>query len=362
MQFFVGLVIGICIGHTLGNRRDGRNHLGRKIQLIALMCELKGYRLKGRRPVLNNWVKFWLSWLYEMSPTFTRYLSLSPVTLIRWHRSFCKRWWTWKSRPRRDNAKRGRPKLPEDLERLVLAIRADNPRYGHRKIAAILTTQLGIKISETKVRNILNAYHGDTTPSHSNQTWKTFLRNHRAEIASMDFKSTFDWRGRQVFILNIIDHARRKLLWSRASYHPNSQWASLQMREVFGGDVTPKFMVIDNDSIFLPVAKLTLPGMGIEVVRTGFKSPWQNGVVERFNRTLDDDLLDHIIPMSEKQLNRLLTQYRDYYNHGRPHQANDGKSPVTLEAASNDASFMPNSAVEKIPWLNGLHHSYCLAA
>lgn len=65
------------------------------------------------------------------------------------------------------------------------------------------------------------------------------------------------------------------------------------MGEVFGGDTTPKFMVIDNDSIFLPVAKLTLPGMGIEVVRTGFKSPWQNGVVERFNRTLDDDLLDH---------------------------------------------------------------------
>jgi putative transposase len=362
MQFFVGLLIGIGIGHALGNRRDCHIRLSRKIQLVALMCELKGYRLKGRRPVFNNWARFWLSWLHEKSPTLTRYLSLSPVTLIRWHRSFCKHWWTWKSRPRRVSAKCGRPKLPEDLERLVLAIHADNPRYGHRKIAAILTTQLGIKISETKVRNILNAHHRDTMPPYSSQSWKIFLRNHRREIASMDFKSTFDWRGRQVFMLNIIDYARRKLLWSRASYQPNSQWVSQQMREVFGGDVTPKFMVIDNDSIFLPVAKLTLPGMGIEVIHTSFKSPWQNGVVERFNRTLDDDLLGHIIPMGEKHLNRLLARYRDYYNHGRPHQANNGQSPVASEEACNDVSITADCSVEKIPWLNGLHHSYRLAA
>ncbi|WP_366522212.1 integrase core domain-containing protein [Rhodoferax sp.] len=34
--------------------------------------------------------------------------------------------------------------------------------------------------------------------------------------------------------------------------------------------------------------------------------PWLNGVVERFNRTLTEELLKHIIPISVQHLNRLL--------------------------------------------------------
>ncbi len=191
------MLIGVAVGHGFRNRRDWQTRLGRKIQLITLMREMKGYRIKGKRSLFNNWARFWLGWLHCKSPTFTRYMTLTPATLICWHRHFCKSWWSWKSRSRRVGSKRGRPKLPQNIEFLVLAVHRDNPRYGHRKIAAILTIQLGIKISETKVRNILTGHVGETPSPHSGQNWKTFLHNHRTEIASMDFKSTFDWRGRQ---------------------------------------------------------------------------------------------------------------------------------------------------------------------
>jgi hypothetical protein len=62
--------------------------------------------------------------------------------------------------------------------------------------------------------------------------------------------------------------------------------------------------------------------MGSEPVRTAFRSPWQNGVAERWVRSpwqngvaerwvgsCRRELLDHVIPLNERHLKRLLLQY-----------------------------------------------------
>jgi putative transposase len=186
----------------------------------------------------------------------------------------------------------------------------------------------------------------------------SFLKNHREFLASMDFKVTFDWRARPLYILCVLSHHRRQLIHCRCTYHPSAEWVAQQMREAFPFDEAPAKMLMDHDSIFLPVIKSTLPAMGIGVVRTTVKRPWQNGTIERFNRTLKEELLAHIIPISDGHLNRLLGEFKTFYNTARPHQANDGLAPDQL-IASNDVSFVPDSLrVEEIPWLAGLHHSY----
>lgn len=121
-------------------------------------------------------------------------------------------------------------------------------------------------------------------------------------------------------------------------------------------------MLLDHDSIFLPVIENTLPAMGIGAIRTTVKCPWQNGTVERFNRTLTEELLDHIIPLSDVHLNRLLSEYRTFYNTARPHRANDGQSPLQKEVANSENFADQPLRVEAIPWLNGLHYSYRRAA
>ena len=371
LEFLIGLLLGAAICEGISrftnprNRRYYRWQLGRKLQLIAVRNEMKGYRLKRKRPVLSNWQKRLLGWLHGISPTLTRYTNFQPVTLLGWHQRFVKTWWNLISTAGKHNS-RGRPKIDASIEAIILAIKKDNPRYGVDRISAMLTTQLGVTVSPTTVLNVLKRNHIDpstpSTPS-SSQNWKTFIQNHRYSMVSLDFKVTFSWRAKPIFILNIIHHGRRLLVGCRATFNPTSDWVAQQIRNAFPFDEAPKIMLMDHDSIFIPLLKATLPNMGIRVVRTSIGCPWQNGIVERFNRTLTEELLNHVIPVGTQHINLLLKEYQTFYNTARPHKANEGQSPIQYTAAVNDVSFRPGTlCAEAIPWLNGLHHSYRRAA
>ena len=56
--------------------------------------------------------------------------------------------------------------------------------------------------------------------------------------------------------------------------------------------------------------------------------PQANGKVERFWRTLEEDLLHETTFDSIEQFKDELIQYLIYYNHHRPHQALGGKTPA----------------------------------
>lgn len=56
--------------------------------------------------------------------------------------------------------------------------------------------------------------------------------------------------------------------------------------------------------------------------------PQTNGKVERFWRTIEDDLLHETTFDSEQHLKDELIQYLYYYNYERPHQGINGKTPI----------------------------------
>jgi len=49
------------------------------------------------------------------------------------------------------------------------------------------------------------------------------------------------------------------------------------------------------------------------------RSLWQNGVAERWVGSCRRDLLDHIIPVNERHLKRLLSEYIRYHHLDRTH-------------------------------------------
>lgn len=68
--------------------------------------------------------------------------------------------------------------------------------------------------------------------------------------------------------------------------------------------------------------------MGIKHRYTRPYRPQTNGKVERFWRTIEDDLLRETTFESVEELKEELLQYLYYYNHERPHQGINGKNPV----------------------------------
>ncbi len=53
--------------------------------------------------------------------------------------------------------------------------------------------------------------------------------------------------------------------------------------------------------------------------RISYRSPWQNGVAERFVGTLRRELLDHTIVSNDRHLRRLLFAFVEYYHEDRTH-------------------------------------------
>jgi len=55
--------------------------------------------------------------------------------------------------------------------------------------------------------------------------------------------------------------------------------------------------------------------MGSQPIRTAYRSPWQNGVAERWVGSLRRELLDRVIVLNRRHLRRLLNEYVDYYHY-----------------------------------------------
>jgi len=60
-------------------------------------------------------------------------------------------------------------------------------------------------------------------------------------------------------------------------------------------DYSAKYLIFDRATNFSEEAVGSVKSLGIEPKRTSFRSPWQNGVAERWVGSCRRDLLDHVI-------------------------------------------------------------------
>ena len=49
--------------------------------------------------------------------------------------------------------------------------------------------------------------------------------------------------------------------------------------------------------------------LGLRPTRTAYRSPWQNGVAERWIGSVRRELLDQVVVLNERHLRRLLNEY-----------------------------------------------------
>jgi transposase InsO family protein len=212
--------------------------------------------------------------------------------------------------------------------------------------------RLGFEISQRTVARYVSRL--PTTPA-ARQSWRTFLRNHRDAIAAMDLFVVPTITFRLVYGFFVIHHDRRRVLHANVTEHPTAAWVTQQLREAFPWEATAKYLVFDRDSIFNPTVKGAIESMGLEIKQTAFRSPWQNGVAERWIGCLRQSLLHHVIVLNEDHLRRLVRDYVGYHNAERLHCALDGDAP---DGRAIEQRPSATAKVVSHARLGGLHHRY----
>jgi transposase InsO family protein len=214
---------------------------------------------------------------------------------------------------------------------------------------------LGFDVSERTVLRWIRRALRNPGPA---QLWTAFLANHREAIVSMDFFTVPTLTFGMIYCFFVISHDRRCILHCDATGHPTSAWVSQQLREAFPFDNLPKNLIFDRAANFGDEVIAMIKSFGVEPKRTSFRSPWQNGVAERFVGICRRDLLDHVIVLNEWHLKRLMTQYLRYYHEDRTHLGLAKQTPEgrTAERAGKGRRII------SMPRLGGLHHRYNLAA
>ena len=93
----------------------------------------------------------------------------------------------------------------------------------------------------------------------------------------------------------------------------------------------------------------------MKLVRTGWRSPWQNGVAERWVLSARRELLNHVVVFNEAHLRRLLAEYVSYYNIDRCHLALDKDAPEPRDVRPRPTA---PAKVVALPRVGGIHHRY----
>jgi hypothetical protein len=173
---------------------------------------------------------------------------------------------------------------------------------------------LGFNVSERTISHWMKRAPRD---SERTKLWLAFLRNHRQAIAAMDFFTVPTLRFSVLYGFFAISHDRRQILHFNVTKHPTSLWIVQQLREAFPFESAPRFLIYDRDGKYGVEVPAAVRSLKIMPVRTSFESPWQNGVAERWVESCRRDLLDQVIPVNERHLKRLLSDYVHYYHEDR---------------------------------------------
>jgi transposase InsO family protein len=273
---------------------------------------------------------------------------MQPATVKRWHTRAFRLYWRWKSRRRP-----GRPPVAKEMRDLIRKLSRENPVWSAERIRDTLRLLGCDPPSSDTIRRYM--VHPKTPPDKPT-TWLVFLRNHLEVSWAMDFFTVVTTNFSFLYVFVVFEHGRRRVIHFATTYHPSMEWVIQQLREATPFGRQPRFVFRDNDGIYGHGVGAFLKGSGIEEVRTAYRSPWQNPYSERFFGTLRRELLDHVIVLNERHLNRLLREYiEQYYHANRPHQGLKGDTPVSTKKPD-----VVDGSIKLIsfPVCGGLHHRY----
>jgi putative transposase len=339
----------VALVNTTHNRLAAENLFLRKQLAFFVERKVKPRRLNGAARIALVVLARLIDWRQLL-------VVVRPETLVRWHRQGFRLFWHWKSR------RPGRSRIPADLQNLIADMARENRTWGEERIAAQLLLKLGIVVSPRTVRRYMRR-PVPSRPGSSSQTWRTFLRNHARETLACDFFVSVTATFQLVYVFLVLEIDTRRILHWNVTEHPTGDWTAQQFRSFLTGEEAYRFVIHDRDAAFSPAVDDVVKSMNLRVLKTPARVPQANAFCERLIETARRECLDHLIPLSERHLRKILSEWVAHYNQGRPH-ASLGPGipePSALTVVQTAGHQLPQGhRVVARSILGGLHHEYRL--
>ena len=229
------------------------------------------------------------------------------------------------------------------IEQLILEARERG--CSKHEIHSILKAKLGHKTpSPSGIYNVLLRNKKNRLSTKMQETKRTIIKEKAGELGHIDChhlsKDMIDGDKKRYYLVCVIDACSR-VAWAEIVEDIKSltvMFATLRCFNYIAEEYNIKFAeaLTDNGLEFGPRGSMVkdehpfermLKELGIKHRYTRPYRPQTNGKVERFWRTLNEDLIEGTYFANIENFKDELTQYLLYYNKMRPHQALGGKTP-----------------------------------
>jgi len=236
-----------------------------------------------------------------------------------------------------------------ELERLVLEIR--DRGCNKYEIHSILKAKLGQQApSPSGIYNILVRHNKNKRSVKMQEVKRQIMKEKAGELGHIDShhlsKDTIRGDKQRYYIVCVVDSCSR-VAWAEVVEDLKAltvMFAGLRCLNYLASEYDIKFaeVLTDNGAEFGTKVSVNkdqhpfermLKELGIKHRYTQPYRPQTNGKVERFWRTLNEDLIERTDFDDIEEFKKELMQYLLYYNKMRPHQALNGKTPDDVAAS-----------------------------
>jgi transposase InsO family protein len=215
--------------------------------------------------------------------------------------------------------------------------------WGAKAIRHVLGRDEGIRLGRMTVHRILERYHLIKEEDRHRPATKRFERDEPNQLWQMDFKGQFPMGTRQCFPLSVLDDHSRYLIGLRALTGTGTEGVHQTLVGLFREHGVPEAMLMDHGVPWwnamngqgLTKLSVNLIQQGIRLYYSGVRHPQTQGKVEKFHDTLRRSVEHHNRwPEQLEAWEEEFVQFRQIYNHRRPHEALGMEVPATRYSKS----------------------------
>ncbi len=212
------------------------------------------------------------------------------------------------------NSRKGRTKI-------IRLVQKKNPELGTSQIRRVYE-KYGFTLSRKFRKRIKdNPANPIEIPFNRNEEW------------AIDFMSDALLNGRRIRTLNVVDHYNRECMGIKIAFNLPSQAVINYLEERLELQGKPKAIRTDNGPEFRSkLFQKWLFDNNIIWNRIQKGKPQQNAIVERFNKTYREDVLDANLFENIQHAQAITDTWLDEYNTQRPHQSLNYKTPTEYAA------------------------------